>query len=300
MGKKVLVTGANGFIGRYVVKELCEHGYEVVVLVHKEQVSWPYPIMSIKADICEESVVEQIVGQTGEIGIIVHLAADINIGGSDRTILTNCLGTYHMALLANLISAEQFIYMSSIPVIGIPEDLPVTESHPVKANTLYHITKYAGEQIVDQICRREIRKMVLRISSPIGIGMKENNYLSMLLKKCKSNAQIELYGEGKRIQNYIDVRDVASAILCGILSGKPGLYLIAGRKGITNRDLAFLCKEITGSSSSILWGLREDAEEARQWIISGRKAEVDLSFLPRYKLEESIKWMDENYDRKHK
>lgn len=314
MGKKVLVTGAGGFLGRYVSERLLKEGYAVVALVHKNRLSFSLPpstgkkgetmpkgsslpsvgspITVIEADICQESMVGQAARQAGKCDAVLHLAADLGRDGGRQVIQTNCLGTYHAIRLAEEIAASQFLYMSSIPVIGVPKHIPVTEEHPVNPATLYHITKYAGEQMVSQICPKGMVKTILRIPSPIGIGMGSSNFLSLLLKKCREKETIELFGEGKRIQNYIDVRDIARAVFSSISQRQEGLFLIAGKEGITNRALAELCKELTKSSSEIVWGMREDPEEGYQWLISGKKAEEFLGFCPEYGLEETIRWIN--------
>lgn len=292
--EKVLVTGATGFIGSYVTEELLKQGYDVIALIHKRSMQLDKRVTVIEADICDERVIDQLAHRLDKCRILIHLAANLDMQGSDRTILTNCLGTYHLACLANIISVEKFIYVSSIPIIGVPQYLPVTEEHPVKPETLYHITKFAGEQIINQVCSKSMKTITLRIPAPIGVGMRKNNYLSVLLEKCRNNETIEIYGQGKRRQNYIDVRDIALAVMCSILSDRSGLFLIAGKREITNRDLAFLCKKITNSSSEILWGMRRDPEETNQWIISNKKAEQELGFIPQYELEETIRWINEN------
>ena len=290
MAEKVFVTGAGGFIGKYVTELLARQGYYVVAAIHETSL----PInaaMVIKTDISQEAMVWQISKKIGNCKAVIHLAANLDMAGSSQTIRTNCLGTYHIACLANELKAEKCIYLSSVPVIGEPKYLPVTEEHPANPHTLYHITKYAGEQIVRQVCNQGMDRIILRIPSPIGRGMSEKNYLSFLLRKCWANEKIELYGQGMRRQNYVDVRDVASAILCCITQKASDLYLIAGKQEISNRALAFICKERTHSSSEIVWGLREDPEEGNQWILSSRKAEEELGFFPKYEIEETIQWI---------
>lgn len=307
MKKKVLVTGAAGFIGRYVVNELLKREYDVAIILYdKESIDCHKrddsivngDINVISGDICEENIIQSVVDSIEKCDIFIHLAADININGNDRTILVNCLGTYHCVKLANALGAECFIYMSSIPVIGTPCVLPVTEEHPALPKTLYHITKYSGEMIVEREKSKDMKTIILRIPSPIGFGMSPNNYLSFLLGKCMRNELIEVYGTGARIQNYIDVRDIASAVVQSFTTKYSGIFLIAGSKSVSNLELALLCKEITGSESEIIYGQREDPEEKNQWIISTDKAKQAFGFFPRYGLRETIQWILSNMENK--
>lgn len=145
--------------------------------------------------------------------------------------------------------------------------------------------------MVTQLSSEEMRVVILRIASPVGIGMNSRNYLSYLLEKCEKNEQVELYGTGKRSQNYIDVRDIAEAVLCSLSAAASGIFLIAGKDTVTNRKLAFLCRKIMGSSSEIIWGKREDLEEEDQWRLSSEKARRLLGYMPAYALEDTIRWI---------
>lgn len=294
MSKTVLLTGASGFIGSYVLTKLLTENYHVIALTHSNHI---IPSVSnahleiITTDISDEGMISMILSKVQQCDCLVHLAANISMTGSCETIYVNCLGTYHLICLANQLSVKKFIYLSSIPVIGTPEFLPVTETHPVHPESLYHITKYMGEQMLFSLCPPAMKKIVLRIPSPIGIGMNPNNYLSFLLRKCFQSETIEVYGQGLRTQNYIDVRDVADAISHALIFGTSGLFLIAGEKSITNKDLAFLCKEITHSASPIIFGAKADPEEEKQWIISTQKAAHQLYFSPKYSLIDTLSWI---------
>lgn len=288
---KIIVTGANGFIGHYVADQLLEAGFHVIGVDRRISPIQKENYVSMSIDICQKKEVEMMFKETSEIFGIIHLAADIDMQGSEKTIQTNCTGTYHLAQCAVKNHLKCFINMSSVPVIGTPIELPITEDHPVNPNTLYHITKFAGEKIIETICADHMRVLNFRISSPVGVNMNRKNFLSVLLDKCTKNEEIEIFGRGLREQNYIDVRDIAQAILCGIKGNTSGLYLIAGNKEIANIHLAELCKKVTHSKSQIIFGNREDSEESNCWKISIEKARRELQFIPRYSIEDTILWI---------
>lgn len=291
--KNIIVSGAGGFIGKYVVTVLLDRGYEVIALTHKHLLEERKHLRVICDDICGRNFVNHIIAQVDSCDAVIHLAADLSMQEDEGVINTNGIGTLHMIEISNFLSVKSFIFMSSIPVIGIPKIIPITEQHPICPRTLYHIMKYAGEQMVECLCKKDMKKVIIRIPSPIGIGMNQENYLSMLLNRCMNQRPIEIYGRGSRVQNYIDVRDIAVFVADVLQDNMNGLYLIAGKKSISNLKLAYLCKELTGSVSTIRLGSVSDPADDMKWIISCEKAEQEAGFSSRYTLEKTIQWIKE-------
>lgn len=293
MKKTVLITGAFGFIGGYVTRKLLNENYHVVALTHTKGNVQNNIIDVIEADISDENVISKVMYELKHCDVVIHLAANLKRKSGDSIIGVNCNGTYHLIQLATMLNAEKFIYISSIPVIGSPKIIPITEEHSVNPESLYHISKYMGEQMINALCPVCMKKIILRIPSPIGIGMNPNNFLSILFDRCLCNKEVILYGQGLRVQNYIDVRDVAEAINKAIKYNDSDLFLLAGERSISNKDLAFLCKEITGSNSKIVWGRESDPDEKKQWIISTEKIYKKMNFMPQQRLTDSLKWIYE-------
>lgn len=288
---KILITGAAGFIGTYVTEHLLAQGYDVVALTNSEKLNMQSERLTIvKVDICDEGIVKEVSQTVGQCQTVVHLAADIHVPGDGQTIQVNCLGTYHVTELANELKADKFVYMSSVPVIGKPTVVPVTEEHPLQPKTLYHITKLTGESIVDQVGRPEMSKIILRIPSPVGRGMRQNAFLYRIIEQCRKGQDILLYGSGGRVQNYIDVRDIAEAVRLSVEKEAEGVFLIAG-ESVSNLQAAEKCIACTNASSQITFSGVEDAEETDRWEISGKKAKEVLGYAPRHALKETIEWI---------
>ncbi len=285
MSKRILVTGANGFIGSNLIKQLKNMDMEFYGVGRSTNDSIDNYIC---ADISSRDFADMIVANIQRCDVIVHLAANIDMKDGRSDIESNCIGTYNVCQLANEWRCDKIVYMSSIPVIGEPKELPIRENHETHPMTIYHVTKLAGEKILEVCCDSSIKKITLRIPSPIGVGMNMNTFLPIILQKCISGEKVSLYGKGLRCQNYVDVRDVVQAVLKTLDYEKNGLFNIAGLKAISNIELARLCKKITNSDSSIVFADVEDKEENFKWDISIEKAAEELNFKPQISLEESI------------
>ncbi len=288
---KILVTGAAGFIGRYVTEHLLAQGYDVIAMTNSKKLDMRSKRLTIiVGDICDGDFVEKTVQAVGQCRAVIHLAADIRVPGDGATITANCLGTYHVVELANRLGADQFIYLSSVPVIGKPVSVPITEDHPAHPETLYHITKLTGEEIVKNVGTPGMKKVMLRIPSPIGRGMRQNVFLYRMLEQCRKGQDILLYGAGGRVQNYVDVRDIAEAVGLSLVRDTEGVFLIGG-ESISNLQLAEKCIARTKAGVQIRFAGVEDAAEVEHWEISGKKAKAVLGYEPRYMLDDTIDWI---------
>ena len=288
---RAFITGATGFIGRYVCERLSLDGITVVGLCRKKENTIAVDADEVVVgDISLDSFPDKIITEVDHCDVIVHLAASIVVPDCADTIPINVYGTKNVLTLAKKWEVKKFIFLSSIPVIGIPIDIPVTEKHVAIPRTLYHMSKYIGEKMIEYGDLSGV-STILRISSPIGPGMKSDSFLSTILRKLIKNADVEVYGNGERVQNYIDVRDIAKLIGRCVEIPNTGLYVIGGRKSYSNKEVVDICRAATGSSSKILYGTHEDKEEMYKWIISSQKAMCELEYEPEFEFPNSIEWI---------
>ncbi len=273
---KLLVTGCNGFVGSYVVKELLAQGHQVVGLGSKPGCSIP-GIPYYAADISDPDAMAAAAEKIGSLDGIIHCAACIHFSDTDNNLmLVNAMGTQNVVLLAKKCGAKKIVYCSSCPIIGVPVEHPVTEDHPLAPATVYHISKLAGEYILQA---SGLDHVLLRIPSPIGVGMNPKTILPVMLGRAMQNEPITLFGKGTRVQNYISARDIARAAALTMGPGPSGCYLLAG-DAISNKDLARLCCETAGSSSEIQFVPRPDPADSQVWDLSGEKIKQDYGFVP--------------------
>jgi UDP-glucose 4-epimerase len=197
--------------------------------------------------------------------------------------------------LARIWDVNSFVYISSIGVIGIPRQLPITEEHPADPPTAYHASKVFGEQLAKLAGRQGLTNAILRLSSPVGPGMAPNRILSVFVRRALAKLPLQLAGHGTRRQNYVDVRDVAAAVELCLQKRVTGTFNIAGKDSVSNRELAEICIRTLASPSAIIHTGRPDPEEGVVWEVSIAKAKETFGYQPCYGIEESIRSVGAGY-----
>lgn len=157
--KKILVTGADGFIGSHLTEELVRRGYDVRAFVcYNSFNSWGW------LDHCEEDVKGQFEVFSGDIrdphGVkeamkgcdaVLHLAALIAIPYSyhspDTYVDTNVKGTLNVLQAARELDVKRVVHTSTSEVYGTARFVPITEEHPLQGQSPYSATKIAADQL---------------------------------------------------------------------------------------------------------------------------------------------------------
>ena len=155
--KKILVTGAGGFIGSHLTELLIEKGFSVKAFVHyNSKNNWGWletskyknEIEVITGDIRDfDSVYSAVKGSN----IIFHLAALIGIPYSyispKAYIETNIIGTYNILQAAKELEIEQVLVTSTSETYGTAQYVPIDEKHPLVGQSPYSATKIAADQL---------------------------------------------------------------------------------------------------------------------------------------------------------
>jgi UDP-glucose 4-epimerase len=286
---RVLVTGASGFVGGAIAAHLVAAGYEVIGLSRRPgTVPGLYGLLD--GNVADTETAARVARKLDRCEAIVHAAAML-CGSRDevRLLLTNGLGTQQMLVLAERWEVQRFIYVSSLPVIGRPRTLPVSESHPVDPTTPYHASKLYGEHLVALAAADGIPGVSLRLTSPVGAGMPDARIVSAFVRRALAGKTLEVAGTGTRAQDYIDVRDIGAAAAACLERPVTGVVNVASGVPVNNRNLAHRCVSALHSPSQVRVGVGEDPEEGVRWEVSIERARSQLGWRPEQDLESSIR-----------
>lgn len=229
---KVLVTGANGFVGAAIVEQLSAGDYETCVLLNSKTNDKKFGVNSkvirvVHADIADYESVEKTSG-IGRIDAVIHCAGLAHQFGNTVEAdfwKINVRGTENIAKLAVLTKAKCFILISSVAVYGkSSEEKSGIEINPVAEETLcqpsdfYARSKLESEKAAQKICAgNNINLTILRPSTVIGENDRGN--VARLIKTIDDNRFFWI-GSGENLKSLIYKGDVAKACLC-ILNRQP-------------------------------------------------------------------------------
>jgi UDP-glucose 4-epimerase len=285
---RVLITGASGYIGGEIAARLSERGYETVGL-SRTPAQTAGLAQQVQIDIGADTLAERLAADVAPCAVIIHAAATLAKELSAASVpLTNCVGTQQILKLAETWKVRRFVYLSSLPVIGIPERIPIDEDHPTRPNTAYHASKLFGEHLVRIAARSGICAVSLRLTSPVGPGAPPNRIFSVFVRRALTNEPLILDGQGSRRQDYVDVRDIAAAVEACLTREPSGILNIASGNAVSNRQLAEICVRALGSRSAVMYSGRPDYEEGVSWDVSIARAGASLDYAPRWHIEDSI------------
>jgi nucleoside-diphosphate-sugar epimerase len=217
-----LVTGGSGFLGRHLLERLAREPIEVVALGRR-----PIPGRFVQADLLDREGLRRALTEVAPM-LIFHLAgktppADaVALDRANRQ-ATICLLDALQAIgrPVRVIVAGSAAELGSVPV----EDLPVGEGYPCRPETDYGRSKHAATEAALAV-EPPVETIVARLFNPIGPGMPEDQSFgrfAMLLRNGEGMTTLQVGNLDPR-RDFIDVRDVAEALLALALRARPGLY----------------------------------------------------------------------------
>lgn len=228
----VVVTGAAGLVGQAVCTALGNNSVELLPIVRQGMgIALEFP-----CDLTQPDALERI---QGPVSAVVHLAAAVPMAAEFPD--TEEVATLTRAMDANVLAlAKRFqcpvLYASSCGLYRKGSDLPKNEDLDVGLDpcTPYLRAKYDGERMFLGYGNA----VIMRISAPIGRGMRKTAIVSRFMESVLDGAPIRLWGSGARQQNFISVADIAAFVRLVLGSDARGVFNVAARHPVSMRALA--------------------------------------------------------------
>jgi UDP-glucose 4-epimerase len=313
---KILVTGGCGYIGSHTIVDLIENGYDVisvdnnsrsnpVVLDGIEQIT-AVRVKNYKVDLCNFDDTFAIFQENPDIKGIIHFAAYKSVGESvEQPLLyfeNNINSLINLLKCVQEFSIPGFVFSSSCTVYGNPDEVPVTETSPLKhAESPYGLSKQMCEDIVREL--RYFNPVGAHPSAYIGelpLGKPENLVPVITQTAIGRIPKMFVHGDdyptrdGSCIRDYIHVCDIASAhtnALAYLETGKNEslceVYNLGSGNGVTVLEAIHAFEKVSGVKLNYSIGPRRPGDVVAIYA-NNDLARNTLGWKPHYSLDDMM------------
>ncbi len=225
--KKILVTGASGYLATNLIAVLKDVNCVIIRLSRGDSlvpIHGKADILDVTGDICTKKTFEEL---PEDVEIIFHFAAQTSVYVAESNPRVDLEA--NVLPMLNLLEVCQqkhwrpiVIFSGTATEVGMPEDLPVSESSADKPVTIYDIHKLFAESYLKQYCRQGIiQGTILRLANVYGPGPEsssaDRSVINMMVRKALSGEELTIYGKGDFLRDYIYIEDVISAFLRAVV-----------------------------------------------------------------------------------
>jgi nucleoside-diphosphate-sugar epimerase len=310
-GKKILITGATGFVGANLVRMVLKQGSEVYIITRKESDKWR--IDDVLCDIAEYNTdfninlldcdkLKRIIRRIRP-DIIYHTATYGGRPGQKdaiKIVQTNLVGTINLIKACQKFGFDLFVNTGSSSEYGIKEGA-MQEGDLLEPVNDYGVSKSAATQYCRAVARNEGLPIVtLRLFSPYGSYEESTRLIPSVILSCLRRMKPKI-SSPDFVRDFIYIQDVLDAY--AKLSEIPNLggevFNIGSGKQCTVGDVANMIIKLSGCRMELETGMPQGwPSEPKKWEADISKANDILGWKPKYSLEnglaETIRWFEKN------
>lgn len=301
MSKKILVTGAGGFIGIHLIKRILSNNVEIICLDLSFDNNFDNNfdeklienVYKVKVDVLNEESIKNIFNVYNP-HYIIHLAGYINrsssINAFKDAMNVNYYGTFNLLNAAlNIPNLEGILLFGTADEYGMAED-PYFEVSKVSPLSPYGISKNAACNLA--LAYHKIYKLpvnVVRPSIAYGPGQKINMFIPSIISCLLSDNKFEMSG-GDQYRNFIYIDDLIKAVLLIINSKVKGeIFNLGSHESIKLKDLALKIEKLLSLKNKILLGAVPYRDtEIMNYHLNIEKSHQILGFTPEFSIDEGL------------
>ena len=281
---KALVTGASGFLGGAVCRELSAQGHGAVALVRRGG-SAPPGTHEVRGDLSDARALARII-EDQRPDAVIHLAAEIASQRSEAKIReTNVEGTRRLLDACRGASAPRFVFASTV-VTGDAKGALLTEETKLPVKTAYGRSKQEGERMVRE---SGLDAAIVRPSHVYGPG---GWYEHEIVDRIKAPGRFAIVGRGKNLWDVVRVEDVAAAFVAAMERAPAGsLFHVVDDEPVIYRDFVAATADALGAGrprripafvARIAAGRDPVKAATRSARSSNAKIKRELGWMPRF------------------
>ena len=311
-GRRVFVTGGEGFIGSHVVERLLRHGADVRALVHytpSGRLGWLEGLQDdveiMQGDVRDGGRVRRAVEGRK---VVFHLAALIGIPYSyeapESYVQTNVVGTQNVLDACRSTGVERMVHTSTSEVYGTARYVPIDEAHPLQPQSPYSASKMGADMMaLSHYNAFELPVAVVRPFNTYGPRQSTRAVIPTILAQLIAGADKLHLGSTSPTRDFNYVEDTAAGFLavaeCDQALGQ--VVNVGSGREISIGDLVDLLVSIVGRQVEIVTDeerVRPGGSEVERLLCDNTRAREWAGWKPEVSLEEGLRrtaeWVSEN------
>ena len=305
-GKKVLVTGAGGFIGSHLTEELVKAGAQVTALVHYNSNSNIANLQFLPKNLLNQ--VEIVFGdiQDGFLmntlskgkDIVFHLAALIGIPYSyvapAAYVSANITGTLNMLEAARNQNVGKLLVTSTSETYGTALYAPIDEKHPLQGQSPYSATKIGADKIAESyFLSFGLPVCIFRPFNTFGPRQSTRAVIPTIISQVLSESDEIRLGSLDPVRDMLYVKDTARGFMMAALAESTiGEVVSVGTgRGVTIGEIVDMVHKVAGTSKKVIaenQRIRPEKSEVMKLVCDYSKAESLFGWKPEFSLEDGL------------
>lgn len=317
-GKKVLVTGAGGFIGSHLVDALLDKRAEVNCFIkYNSRNDWGLleglseekkkSINVISGDIRDSEIIRHA---AKDMDVIFHLAALIGIPYSytnpKENFMTNVMGTYNVMQAALDNGVKKIMHTSTSEVYGTPDIIPINEEHKLKGQSPYSASKIGADKIAESFhCSFGLPVAIARPFNTYGPRQSARAIIPSSFSQALQNRIIK-HGSGEPTRDFNFVTDTAAGMIkiaeCDKSAGE--VINLGTGKEISMMELMQKIASAVGKDVKLVYDpsrVRPANSEVMRLCADNSKAKALLDWEPKVTLDKglglTLEWISNNLNK---
>ena len=281
--KNIAIVGANSILGQAIYDRLFKN-YNVYQVYHLNLDN-----ITNKENLIQ---IDEFLKIKNSYDIIYFISSVISFEEDSITLQRIFQTNVHLLkIISDSFKNSKLIHASSVAVYQTSTDI-INEISPILPKSNYANSKLWAEHIVNKHLGGGVN---IRISSLIGVQMKNNTFLPIIMNEAIKNKQVTIYGNGCRKQNYISAKEASEYFYKAISFTGDSPLLAVGNQSYSNLEVAKMIVEVIPNVSIVFLG--EDISNS--FFYNNQSTKCALSISQEYSFKESIisilQWMQKQY-----
>lgn len=291
--KKILILGSSGFIGKKLVSQLLENtNYELHLLQRKKPSIKNKRVKYFIGSYTDEKLLNRALNN---VDLVIHLIMNTSPKVSNKNPVAdledNLLPTIRLLDLMVKKGIKKIIYPSSgCSVYGNVKTL-AKETAALNPSSSYSIVKTTIERylLLYQLLHG-LEPLIIRVAVLYGPGygkVSVHGLITTVLSKLYHNEQIDIWGDGTTIRDFLYIDDLSNFFLKAINNFKAGIYNVGSSKGYSINEIISLAEKLTNKKAKTKH-IKQFAGDLNKIVLNISLAKKDFSWKPRVNIEKGM------------